>query len=188
MKFNKTILLVFVALIVVAALYRIVPGRPYGFAPQIAMALFAGVVIKDRKWAFALPVLSMVLSDVIFEILFHAGLSQMQGFYEGQATNYILFAGLTTIGFLIKKANVFNVIVGSVAAATVYFLLSNTFVWMSDMGGLQRPRNFNGWMMTMADGLPFYRNSLYGTLFFAGLLFGAYYLSKPYLAKQQLVK
>lgn len=188
MKFNKTILVVFIALIVVAALYRIVPGRPYGFAPQIAMALFAGAVIKNRKWAFALPLLSMVLSDVIFEILYKAGLSQLQGFYDGQLTNYILFAGLTAIGFFIKKANVVNVIVGSVVAATVYFLLSNTFVWMSDMGGLQRPKNFNGWMMTMADGLPFYRNSLYGTLFFAGLLFGAFYLTRPYLTKQQLVK
>lgn len=188
MKLNKTIWIVFVVLIVVAALYRIVPGRPYGFAPQIAMALFAGVVIKDRKWAFALPVLSMVLSDIIFEVLYAAGWSQMQGFYEGQATNYILFAGLTAVGFFIKKASVANVITGSVVASTMYFLLSNSLVWFSGTGGLQRPDTFEGWMMTMADGLPFYRNSLYGTLFFAGLFFGAYALLKIAATRQAVLK
>ena len=109
MKNKKSILLTFLALIVVAALYRIVPGRPFGFAPQIAMALFAGAVIKDRKFAFALPLFSMILSDVIYELLFISGLSIMQGFYEGQFTNYILFTLLTAGGFLIRKINFINV-------------------------------------------------------------------------------
>ena len=69
MKNKKSILLTLLVLIVVAALYRVVPGRPFGFAPQIAMALFAGAVIKDRKFAFALPLFSMILSDVIYELL-----------------------------------------------------------------------------------------------------------------------
>ena len=87
MKNKKSILLTFLVLIVVAALYRVIPGRPFGFAPQIAMALFAGAVIKDRKSAFALPLFSMILSDVIYELLFISGLSTLQGFYEGQFTN-----------------------------------------------------------------------------------------------------
>ena len=99
MKISRNVLYIFLALIVVAAFYRIIPGRPYGFAPQIAMALFAGALIKDKKIAFALPVLSMFLSDALFELLYYAGISPMWGFYEGQLTNYILFALLTVIGF-----------------------------------------------------------------------------------------
>lgn len=182
MKFNKTFLVIFIILIAIAALYRIVPGRPYGFAPHIAMALFAGAIIKDRKWAFALPLFSMVLSDVIYEVLYSMGYSQMQGFYEGQFTNYVLFALITIVGFFIKKPTVLNVLVTSVVAPTVYFFFSNFLVWSSG-SGLQRPKTWDGLMMSFADGLPFYKNSLYGTLFFSAVFFGGYYLLKQYMPK-----
>ena len=52
MKLNKSVVGSFVLLVLMASLYRIMPGRPLGFAPQIAMALFAGSVIKDKKVAF----------------------------------------------------------------------------------------------------------------------------------------
>jgi hypothetical protein len=42
MQQKKNIILTFLAFIVIASLYRIIPGRPVGFAPQIAIALFAG--------------------------------------------------------------------------------------------------------------------------------------------------
>jgi hypothetical protein len=187
MKNKKSILLTFLALIVVAALYRIVPGRPFGFAPQIAMALFAGAVIKDRKFAFALPLFSMILSDVIYELLFISGLSIMQGFYEGQFTNYILFTLLTAGGFFIRKINFINVFLASVAGPTVYFLISNFLVWLSGTGGYQRPKTFDGLMMCFADGIPFYKNSIWGTLFFSALLFGGYYLVRMYAAKPKTV-
>ncbi|HEX5025293.1 MAG TPA: DUF6580 family putative transport protein, partial [Agriterribacter sp.] len=157
-----------------------------GFAPQIAMALFGGAVIKDKKLAFALPVLSMFLSDVLFEFLYYAGISTMQGFYEGQLTNYLLFALLTTGGFLIKKINLANIAVASLAAPTVYFLLSNFMVWLSGTGGYQRPQTFEGLMACFADGLPFYQNSLIGTLCFSAIFFGGYYLIKQYMVKPKL--
>ena len=63
MKLNKSVLIAFGLLILSASLYRAWPGRPFGFAPQMAMALFAGAMIKDKRWAFVLPLLSMFLSD-----------------------------------------------------------------------------------------------------------------------------
>ena len=63
MKPSKNIVWSFVLLVIIAALYRIIPGRPFGFAPQWAMAIFAGAVIRDKKWAFIIPVLSMFVSD-----------------------------------------------------------------------------------------------------------------------------
>src|SRR6478672_10549542 len=125
MKSNKSLILTMLVLIVMAALYRIVPGRPYGFAPQIAMALFGGAVIKDRKWAFALPIFSMFLSDLLYQALYNAGISPIYGFYEGQWLNYLLFAVMVLIGFAIRKINVLNVLLASLAAPTVFFLLSN---------------------------------------------------------------
>ncbi len=96
----------------------------------------------------------MVLSDVIYEVLYSMGYSQMQGFYEGQFTNYILFALITVVGFFIKKPTVLNVAVTSLVAPTVYFFLLAFPGMVQRHGGLQRPKP-DGLMMCFADGLPF---------------------------------
>src|SRR5438045_8033345 len=106
MKISKQVLLSFILLIIIASLYRIMPGRPFGFAPQIAMAIFGGAIIKDKKLAFLLPLLSMFISDALYELLYRNGIGSISGFYEGQITNYILFGAMTVFGFFIKKMNV----------------------------------------------------------------------------------
>ena len=176
MKYNRSVLLSLLLLIIVASLYRVIPGRPFGFAPQYAMAIFGGAIfIKDKKWAFALPLLSMFISDALYEVLYHFGVTTLQGFYEGQWENYLLFALLTTIGFLIRKINVVNVFLASLAAPTVYFMLSNFLVWLGG-GGLERPKTLQGLLMCYNDALPFYPNSLYATVIFSTVLFGGYFL------------
>ncbi|MGB8192906.1 MAG: DUF6580 family putative transport protein [Chitinophagaceae bacterium] len=177
MKLNKNVLLVFVLLIVVAALYRVIPDRPWGFAPHLAMALFGGAVIKDKKWAFALPIFSLFLSDLLYQMLYLNGLSDTKGFYSGQWTNYLWFVGITCLGFLMKNIRVGTVVSFSFLAPTLYFLVSNFSVWIGG-GGWQRPKTFEGLMMCYADGLPFYRGGLMATLIFSALLFGTYMLVK----------
>jgi hypothetical protein len=178
MKQTKTLIWSFVLLVFIAAIYRVIPGRPYGFAPQWAMAVFAGAVIRNRKWALIMPVLSMFLSDLLYQALYLGGLTDMAGFYAGQWQNYILFALLVFIGFAIRKINVPNIIAASLAAPCVYFLLSNFIVWSGSGGtrGLGRPITWEGLMMCYADGLPFLLNSLIATLVFATILFGSFVL------------
>jgi len=175
MKINKSIIWSLILLIVVAALYRVIPERPFGFAPHIAMALFAGAIIKDKKWAFALPIFSIFLSDLLYEALYLNGLTQIRGFYEGQLTNYILFAGITCIGFLMKQVKAINVLWYSLITATVYFLASNFMVWLNG-AGFSRPKTWSGLLLCYADSLPFYRGSLIATIIFSTILFGSYYL------------
>jgi hypothetical protein len=178
MKITKQLAGSFILLIVIASLYRIMPGRPYGFAPQIAMAIFGGAIIKDKKLAFLLPLLAMFVSDCLYQLLYINGVGTMYGFYEGQVLNYILFGGLTVFGFFIKKLNVKRIAIASVAAPTAYFLASNFFVWASSspLAGLGRPKTFAGLMMCYADGLPFYPWSVASTFVFSAILFGSYYL------------
>jgi hypothetical protein len=182
MKSNKSLIWTMVALIIVAALYRIIPGRPWGFAPQIAMALFGGAVIKDKKWAFALPIFSMFLSDLFYQGLYSAGISSanIYGFYGGQWLSYCLFALIVVIGFAIKKINVVNVLATSLVAPIVFFLISNFITWSGLMGeqlrGLNRPYTFHGLLMAYSDGLPFLTGSVASSVFFSAILFGGYYL------------
>ena len=175
---NKNILISFLLLIVVAAVYRVIPGRPVNFAPQIAMALFAGAVIKDKLWATALPILSMLISDLLYQVLYINGLTDIPGFYVGQWQNYILFAAITFIGFMIKKIKVLNVLLASLAAPTAFFIVSNFVVWSGWQGtrGLNRPKTFEGLLMCYTDALPFYLNSVYACIFFSAVLFGSYVL------------
>lgn len=182
MKLNKTFVYSLVALVIVAALYRIIPGRPLGFAPQIAIALFAGSIIKDKKYAFALPILSMFISDALYQVLYMAGLSSIQGFYGGQLTNYILFAGLTVIGFFINQKKVLQIAAGTLAGPTAYFLISNFLVWIGG-GGYGHPKTFAGLMATYIDGIPFYGGSLAATVLFCTMFFGGHALLNQKAAK-----
>lgn len=177
MKVSRQLFVSFILLIVIAALYRVMPGRPYGFAPQIAMAIFGGAIIREKKYAFMLPLLSMFISDALFQLLFINGVSIMPGFYKGQLTNYLLFGGLVTFGFFIKGFDLKKIAAASVGAPTVYFLISNFLVWASPshLAGLGRPKNLSGLWMTLADGLPFYPWSVASTVVFSAILFGSYY-------------
>jgi hypothetical protein len=187
MKLTKSVIWSFVLLTVIAALYRVLPGHLWNFAPQWAIAVFAGAVIPDKKLAFIIPVFSMFISDLLLQIMYNAGLSEMTGFYDGQWQNYLLFASLVFIGFAVKKINLVSVALAAFAAPTVYFILSNTITWAgSGTRGLGRPRTFSGWLMALGDGVPFYRNSLVSTFLFSAILFGGYVLITKYSHKSEL--
>lgn len=198
MKWNKSLLLSFGLLILVASLYRVWPGRPYGFAPQMAMAIFGGAVIKDKRWAFLLPLLSMLISDVFYQALYVNGFTSIKGFYSGQWMNYLLIAGLTAFGFLLKKITTARVALFSMSGSLIFFLLSNFSVWAGG-GGLGRPKTFSGLLQCYNDGLAFlkdygliksfYGNVFIGDLFFCTLLFGSFYLIQrtALQPRQQLV-
>jgi hypothetical protein len=185
MKITKQRAGSFILLIVIASLYRIMPGRPYGFAPMIAMAIFGGAVIKDKKFSFLLPLLAMFVSDALYQLLYMNGVGNIPGFYDGQVINYLLFGGLTIFGFFIKNFNVKRIAIAAISAPTAYFLISNFLVWASSspLAGLSRPKTFSGLMMCYADGLPFYPWSVASTFIFSAILFGSYYFMTRNAAK-----
>ncbi len=188
MKNNKSLIFVFALLILAASLYRAWDGRPFGFAPQIAMALFAGSVISNRKFAFLVPVLSMLASDIFYQVLYNQGLTNIQGFYSGQWQNYLLIASVTVIGFFINKESILKIAAGSLAGAVYYFVVSNFLVWIGgglDINNQPYPKSFAGLTECFAAGLPFFKWSVYSTLIFSGIFFGSYYIfSKSVVSKQ----
>lgn len=192
MKWNKSTTWAFVLLLLVASLYRAWDGRPFGFAPQMAMALFGGAVIRDKRFAVLLPLLSLLVSDCVYQVLYVNGLSDIQGFYDGQWLNYLLFIGISCFGMLMKKVNFRNVLGFTIGGSLLYFLLSNFGVWAAG-AGLQRPLTFEGLLLCYGDAIAFYRdygvikgfygNQLIGDLFFSTLLFGAYTVVRNYVIR-----
>ena len=107
MKQNKTLVLIAALIVLLAALSRVVfYSKEFYFSAAVAMALFSGSVIKDKKLAFLLPLFSMFLADFLFEV---SGIAD--GFWGwGQLVGYGIFALITILGFYLKKINVLNVI------------------------------------------------------------------------------
>lgn len=181
MKQNKSVLLAFGLLIIIGSVFRAA-----GFAPQIAMAIFGAAVIRDKRLAFVLPLLSMLLSDVFIEILYRNGYMNYGGFYagetffDGQVLNYILLAGVTLIGLWARNLNWGRIAIATITAPIVYFLLSNLFVWIGG-AGYSRPHTFSGLLLCYEDGLPFLRTSILYTLLFSSILFGGYFLLQRFV-------
>ncbi len=185
MKFSKNTIYAIALLILVAALFRIIPNRPAGFAPQMALAIFGGSIISNKKWAFALPIFSLFISDLLYQFLHLTGITTIQGFYEGQWQVYFCFMILTVFGFMLKKPNFKNVLGFSVSGSLIFFLISNFMVWIGG-GGFARPKTFAGLMQCYNDALLYYRdgglvhgfagNFILGDLFFSAILFGGFYL------------
>jgi hypothetical protein len=187
MKNKRTTILVFILLIVAAALYRVWDHRPWGFAPQIAMALFAGSVIKDKRFSFLVPLFSMLVSDILYQVLYAQGLTEIKGFYGGpQWINYVLFTAITVIGFFIRKNHIGSIIIGSLAGAVFFFITSNFFDWIGgglDINNQPYPKTFDGLIRCFTAAIPFFRGSVWATLLFNGIFFGCYYLYERYLVK-----
>jgi hypothetical protein len=189
MKLNKSNLLILLVLILACALYRVWDTRPMGFAPQIAMALFAGSVIRDKRFAFLFPVLSLFISDLLYEFLYSQGLSTIKGFYSGQISNYILIASITIIGFFINKNKIGQIFLGSVAGAVYFFLVSNFMVWIGggwDINNQPYPRSFSGLLLCYTEALPFFKWSVLSTLIFNGIFFGSFYWLGRSLLKKEM--
>ena len=189
MKLNRSNLLILFILILACALYRVWDSRPMGFAPQIAMALFAGSISKDKRFAFLFPILSLFISDLLYQFLYSQGLSTIKGFYSGQWQNYLLIASITIIGFFINKNKIGQILVGSLAGAVYFFIISNFMVWIGggwDINNQPYPRSFSGLMLCYTEAMPFFKWSVLSTLLFNGIFFGSFYLLGKSVLKKEM--
>ena len=178
MKGNKQLFAAIGLMLLVTAIYRVMPNRPMGFAPQIAVALFAGSLFnKQKAYAFLLPLLSMFISDLFYQVLYINQLTTIEGFYSGQFENYLLIIGTTIFGFGLQTNNIRKFATNFLAAPTSYFVISNFLVWTHG-GGYQRPFTTAGLVQTMVDGLPFYPYSVASTFVFGAFLFGTFKLAQ----------
>lgn len=178
-KEQTSSVLIAVILILLAAISRVMM-YPHNFSPMIGMAVFGGAVIKDKRLAFALPLFSMFLSDVMFEVFNIA-----PGFWGwGQLAGYGIFALITIIAFSLKKINVWRVAGYSILSSVIFFLLSNLSFFVIDNPVYHTYSNdLNGFVNCYISALPFFKTSFIADLVYSGVLFGGYYLMNKYVVK-----
>lgn len=178
MNQNKANIITGILLIVIASVMKAVT-YPFSINPIIAISLFSGAVIADKKYAFAIPLLSMFASDLILEVFNIA-----PGFYGmSQLGNYASLLLVTILGFGMKKINPISIAGFSIASSLLFFFLSNTNCFFFDTENFYGI-GFNGWVKCLAAGLPFVKNGIVTDLGFSVILFGVYSLAIKYAAKK----
>lgn len=165
-----------VLIVLLAAFSRLLPHPP-NFTPIGAMALFGVAYFIQRHLAFLIPIISMWLSDLVLNnVVYGQYFDHFVWVYDGFYFTYGAFILIGLIGFVaLKRVKIQNLVLASLLASIVFFLLSNFGVWASTT---MFPKNFSGLIACYTAGLPFYKNTLMGDLVYTGVLFGAFELAQ----------
>lgn len=163
--------------VLIAAFSRLLP-HPQNFVPISAMALFSASYYNRKYLAFMMPILAMFLCDIVLTNVVYAGFyDKFVLFYPGAIYTYMSFVVIALVGFvLLKKVSVGRVIASSLLASVIFFLISNFGTWAS--GLMPYSKDFSGLMTCYVAGIPFFKNTLLGDLFYCGVMFGVYELVK----------
>ncbi len=131
------------------------------FSPVAALSLFGAAYLKNKKFAFFVPVAIMFLSDCIL------------GFHSTMFFTYGSFALISLLGFSIfeNKISSTRVLVASLSASLIFFLVTNFGVWLMQS---MYAKNMNGLVDCYIAAIPFLKGSLLGDLIFSAALFGAF--------------
>ncbi|MEN9524954.1 MAG: hypothetical protein RLZZ256_338, partial [Bacteroidota bacterium] len=88
----------FVLVLTVASKFFLGPNVTLsGVSPVIALALFSGMIAREKDKMFLLPLVALFFSDACMQLLYEQNLFPYAGFYAGQWKNYLL---LLTLPFL----------------------------------------------------------------------------------------
>jgi len=155
--------LILTALIVAAAIVRLLPHPP-NFAPIAAMALFGGAYFNKKVFAFAIPLAALFLTDLFL------------GFHNTMWAVYLSFIIIVGLGMvMLKKKSVIKIILASVSASVMFFIVTNFAFWATDT---LYPTTAAGLAACYTAAIPFFHNTLIGDLFFTGVMFGLFEMAK----------
>ena len=157
--------LIIPAIIIFAAFTRLIPHPP-NFTPIIAMGLFGGAYLKDRRLVFLIPIIAMIIADVFL------------GFHGTMIWVYGSLILITIMGTLLKnRTTLMNCTGATIGGALLFFLLTNFGVWISS--GFY-PKSAAGLLTCYSMALPFFGNTLAGAVFYSAVMFIGYEQIKKY--------
>ena len=164
--------LVLAALILVAALTRVLPHPP-NFSPVEAVALFGGAYFASRYWALLVPLAAMLLSDLVLAKI-NGGLYSSWFGSSGMLLVYACVAIGVFLGYRLRgKVSGARVLGYALLGSLLFFTVTNFGVWLSSP---MYPQTTAGLLAAYAAGIPFFKWTVLGTLFYSAMLFGGFAL------------
>lgn len=171
----NTRLSVLAGIVVAAALTRLAPHPP-NVTPIAAMALFGGACFDNRKLAYLLPMVALLLSDLVLGMTRYGMVTVLCS----QPIVYACFLVTVALGRLIKdRRSVWQVGAATLGGSVLFFLVTNFAVWAD---GRLYPLTEPGLAACFTAAIPFFRNSLLGDSTFAAVLFGGFALLEDHVA------
>lgn len=167
-----------VILIVLAALYRVLPTMDFALSnisPVMAIA-FCGAVYFRNKVMWLVPFLALSLSDLYINHYYAREFGYtwpVAGFVARTAC----FAAALGIGAVVaRRKSWLGLLNGSLLGAILFYLITNSQSWLSDPF---YAKTVAGWWQALTVGHPefpptiyFFRNTLFGDLMFTGFFAG----------------
>ncbi|MCG8374333.1 MAG: hypothetical protein MI700_12400 [Balneolales bacterium] len=139
------------------------------FTPLGAMALFGGAYFSSWR-AFAFPLLTLWISDIIFNRL--VIYDHWVLFYPGCEWVYGAFALMVLVGrWLEPNRNLGRFVGSSVLIVFIHWIVTDIGVWL---GSTIYPQTIAGFWACLVAAIPFEFNLLKGTLLYGGILFGTF--------------
>lgn len=146
-------------MILAAAFTRLIPHPP-NFTAVGAVALFGGAYFTEKKLAFIIPIIAMLLTDLII------------GFHNGMLSVYLSFVIIVGVGIVLSRNIKFkNVVAASLFSSILFFVLTNFQMWI--LSPLYA-KNIGGLGACYIAAIPFFHYTVLSDLFFVGILFGSF--------------
>jgi hypothetical protein len=141
---------------------RITPHIP-NMTPIGAVTLFTASRYSFRK-SFLILVVSMLATDAVL------------GFHPVMWATYTSLYVSLLIGRVIPKTRNWKIIgIVTVISSSQFFIFTNFAVWFT---GLMYPKTFEGLIECYFRALPFFRNSLFGDLFYTAIIYTLFFYGK----------
>ena len=122
--------------------------HPFNFTPVLAICMFSGICFYNRKYLLAVPLIMMLVSDYFI------------GFHGLIPWIYAPLAVCLFVGVAVRKSlNGYTVLYSSILCSIIFFLVSNFGVWI-----VGYPKTFEGFISCYIMALPFFKNTLIGTV------------------------
>lgn len=150
--------MLYYTLILFGLISRLLPHPP-NFSPVAAIALFSAHYLKDQKKGFLIPLIILFLTD------WKIGLYQ----WQLMTSVYISFGLVFALGWVGRKKSWLWSLPTAVVGSGLFFLVTNFAFWR--FGGVYPPTT-DGLLTCYLQGIPFYRNTLFGDVVFVFAFFG----------------
>ena len=171
--------LVLCAMIAFAAGYQLLVhfsagALPWNFTPVEAMALFGGAYFSDRRLGVVVPLIAMIAADCVIAVTLPTAWIRD---WLGTLPFVYGCIALTAVGgfALRRKITAPKALAGALTSAVLFFLVTNFATWLT-----ARPEAGAACTTTLTAcyvaGIPFFKGTLFGTLFWSAMLFGGFAL------------
>lgn len=152
---------------------RIIP-HINNFSPIIALAIFGSLHYKNKNQAYIVTILCLWISDLVINNFIYNLSDNLVWFYKGFYWQYIsyLVIILLSLNFKNKKINFKNISFLILSTSLIFFIITNFGFWVSS--GFYS-YDLLGLIECYIAAIPFYKGTLFGSIFYTPLFIGFYY-------------